>query len=126
MNIIVAGSRTIDDYDFVKRHLDRLTRKLDLTPYKSKVVIFSGGDEGVDKLGEQWAYEKRLTCRVFHADWKGKGKAAGPIRNGEMIKQAKALIAFWDGKSPGTKDVVEKAEKAELKVRVILWKIKNS
>lgn len=125
MNIIVAGSRTITDYDFVKRHLDRLTRKLDLTPYKSKVVVFSGGTKGVDWLGEWWAYERRLTYRIFNVEWSKDGEKARAIRNAKMFKEANSLVAFWDGADSDTKELIQQSKKAGLQVRVILWNIKN-
>jgi hypothetical protein len=55
---------------------------------------------------------------VFPADWKTHGKAAGPIRNRQMAKNAEALIALWDGNSRGTKNMIETATKLGLKVYV--------
>lgn len=118
MRIIVAGSRTFDDYPLLCETMDHLTRKLD----KKKLVILSGGAKGADKLGEQWAFERRVgTVEVYHADWVKHGKAGGPIRNGEMTENADVLVAFWDGKSPGTKDMISQAKKKGLKVRVIYF-----
>lgn len=117
MRIIVAGSRDFNDYPFLCETMDRLTRKLD----KKKLVIISGGAKGADKLGERWAFERMVSVEIFHADWAKHGKAAGPIRNGEMADVADVLIVFWDGKSPGTKDMISQANKKGLKVRVILF-----
>jgi hypothetical protein len=61
-------------------------------------------------------------CEVYKADFKTYGKAGGPIRNREMAEEADALIAFWDGQSRGTKDMIEVAKKKGLKVRVIMYK----
>lgn len=47
------------------------------------------------------------------------GKMAGPIRNLEMAKYADGLIAFWDGKSRGTRDMITKAKKERLFLRVV-------
>ena len=137
MRIIIAGSRSFKDYKLLNQTMNKLTEKLE------KVVILVGGAEGADALGERWASDKlrpdphkyaspkkvRANMKkynqkighyeVYRADWTKNGKAAGPIRNSKMVKSAKALVAFWDGKSPGTKDVIQKAKKAGLSVRVI-------
>lgn len=47
--------------------------------------------------------------RIYEADWGKHGKAAGPIRNSKMIADADALVAFWDGKSRGTRDCILQA-----------------
>lgn len=44
--------------------------------------------------------------KIFKADWGKHGKKAGPIRNKAMIDDADALVAFWDGKSRGTKNCI--------------------
>jgi hypothetical protein len=52
-------------------------------------------------------------------DLLGDGRKAGPLRNSEMVKNADALIALWDGASNGTRDVIMKARTAGLKVYVL-------
>ena len=117
MRIIVCGSRSFADFDLLKHTLDRLTRKLD----KGKLVILSGHAQGADRLGEQWAFERAINREVYHANWDKHGEAAGPIRNQEMVENAGALVAFWNGTSAGTKDVIIQARKHKLKVRVVLF-----
>lgn len=65
------------------------------------VIIVSGADS----LGEQFAKEHGLSCELHPADWNKHGRAAGPIRNAQMAEISDALIAFWDGKSRGTKSI---------------------
>lgn len=60
---------------------------------------------------------------IFKADWDKHGKAAGFKRNTEMAKYADALIAFWDGKSKGTKHMIDTAKSHNLKVRVIAYNV---
>lgn len=55
------------------------------------------------------------------ADWDGKGKAAGYIRNAEMADYADALIAFWDDESRGTGNMIALAQDKGLKVRIISY-----
>ena len=83
------------------------------------VTIISGGATGADALGEQFAKENNLELIVVPANWEKYGRAAGPRRNAEMAEMADALIAFWDGKSRGTKNMIETAEKKGLLVRVV-------
>lgn len=103
---IIAGSRGITEAWTVEMAVRQ--SMLDV----SEVV--SGGANGVDKLGEKWAADHDVPCRVFPADWDTHGKAAGPIRNSEMAEYAEALVAVWDGKSRGTKDMIDKAKKKNL------------
>lgn len=112
MKIIVAGSRAFNDYEFVKQKLDQLLVNL------TDVEIVSGGCRGVDKLGERYAKEKGWKCTVFPADW-SLGAFAGPYRNVQMARYAEGVVAFWDGKSKGTANMIENAKIYELKVRVV-------
>lgn len=57
--------------------------------------------------------------KVFEADWNKHGKAAGPIRNKEMVSESDGLIAFWDGKSRGTKNAIDCAV-ADEKIVIIM------
>jgi len=94
--IIIAGSRTITDYETVKSHLNQLI------PVKEDITIISGGAKGVDKLGEYYANEYNLPLTIIPANWDKYGKSAGYKRNEEMANTATHLIAFYDGLSKGT------------------------
>lgn len=116
--IIVAGTRTFNNAELLAKKLHKLTRKI-----KRPVVIVTGAAKGADALAEKWAlsYPRMMTVKRFHADWEIHGKAAGPIRNQKMVDYADRLIAFWDGESPGTADVIRRARKAGLKVKVFRY-----
>ena len=116
MRVIVAGSRSIEDYLLVKRELDRLLGKLD----KKKLTVLSGHAVGVDRLGERWCDENMVKYELWHPDWNVHGKSAGHVRNAEMVNNASSLVAFWDMSSRGTAGVIEMARKKGLKVRVVL------
>lgn len=113
MRCIIAGSRDFVDYEVAKAHLDRLFSRR--SPYQ----IVSGGARGADALGERYAKEHDILLRVYPADWELHGKAAGLIRNREMAMNAEALVAFWDGESPGTRHMIDTAKKMGLRVRVV-------
>jgi predicted Rossmann fold nucleotide-binding protein DprA/Smf involved in DNA uptake len=112
MKVIIAGSRDFNDYEAVKKYADHILSN------QSEIEIVSGGANGVDKLGEQYAKEKGYKLTIFKADWNKYGKSAGPKRNAQMAEYADALIAFWDGESRGTKNMIELAEKHKLKFMV--------
>jgi hypothetical protein len=110
MRTIIAGSRTCTFYT-------ELLKALFVAGWQPTVVL-SGTARGVDRMGEEWAKSHKIPIERYSADWEKYGRRAGHIRNAEMVKNAEALIALWDGKSPGTKDVIEQANNAGLTVYV--------
>lgn len=100
MKTIIAGSRDFVDSDFLVDHMWHRPDEMQITE------VVSGGARGADKLGEAYGSFISVPVTVFPAKWKQYGPAAGPIRNVEMAKYADALIAFWDGKSKGTKHMI--------------------
>jgi hypothetical protein len=115
--IVIAGSRSYEDYEGLQqawqKHLTRHGLK------EADLCIVSGGAAGADKLAERLAQEKGLRIEIHKADWQKHGKAAGPIRNAEMIAKARHCIALWDGKSPGTAMTIKTAKRKGLAVTVI-------
>ena len=110
MKVIVAGCRDYNNYEFVKKELDKLITKDD--------IIISGMANGVDSLAVRYAKENNINLEEYPADWNKHGKSAGPIRNAEMAKAGDKLIAFWDGKSKGTKNMIDTAKKKNLSVHI--------
>lgn len=115
--LIVAGSRDFNNYELLKQKCDSLLSQKRLT---HSIVIVSGTARGADRLGERYATERGYRVERFPADWDRDGVAAGPIRNTQMAAHADALVAFWDGKSRGTKDMIEKAKERNLLLRICL------
>jgi hypothetical protein len=114
MRLIVAGSRDFDDYSYMESKLADLL--VQLTP--KFVTIISGGARGADALGERYARSRGTKLKVMRADWDEHGKRAGIIRNEEMAREADALAAFWNGKSRGTKHMIQEALRMGLDVHV--------
>lgn len=110
MRVIIAGIRTLESAYPVARAIR------DSGFHITEVV--SGGAKGADRFGELHATLFDIPLKKFPADWQTHGKAAGPIRNEEMARYADALIAVWDGKSRGTKNMIETARKHGLKIYV--------
>lgn len=116
MKVIIAGSRDFSDYELLKSKCDKiLSQQVD-------IEIVSGTANGADKLGETYANEKGYKLTKFPADWDNHGNSAGYKRNKEMAIYADTLIAFWNGRSKGTKHMIDLAYEHNLKVRVVMVK----
>lgn len=100
MRVIVAGGRNFRDYNLLCNILDDFHKENKIDE------VVCGGARGADSLGEQWAKEHNIPVKYFPADWDTYGLAAGPIRNQAMAEYGDYLIAFWDGKSRGTKGMI--------------------
>ena len=111
MRVLVCGGRDLGDWKLVHRTL-----------YRSKVfqsirpTVIHGGARGADEYAGRWARVNGFKEEAFPADWKTHGKAAGPIRNQQMIDEGKPdlVIAFPGGR--GTADMVRRARKAGIEV----------
>ena len=82
-------------------------------------VIVSGGAAGVDRIAEDYAHRHELSVLVYHPDWQAHGKAAGAKRNQQIVDRADRVIAFWDGKSKGTKITIDMARRAGKLVEIV-------
>lgn len=115
IRILVTGSRNYGYYQRIKRAIqdERLNAKAD------SVTIVHGGASGADALAGRVAEENGWPVEMFFADWEKHGKAAGPIRNQEMVDSgADVCLAFPIGESKGTRDCMRRAEKAGIRVVV--------
>jgi hypothetical protein len=118
--VIVCGTRNWHDIPMVYANLDRVTVRM-VHP-----IIVSGDARGVDTIARNWARDRYRTFVGFHADWEKHSSSAGPIRNREMADYAVAApagqgycVAFWNGVSPGTADMIKQARARGLRVQVI-------
>lgn len=111
MRVIIAGSRCINNplmqIEIAVRHAQ----------FPISYVV-SGTARGVDRAGELYAQRNMIPVIRYPAAWEIHGASAGYIRNRKMAENADALIAIWDGKSNGTRHMIEEAEKIGLKVYV--------
>ena len=113
MKTIIAGSRNILDYNIVEEAIT--LSKFNITE------VVSGTARGVDLLGEKYANNYNLPIKQFKPNWTPNGildRGAGHKRNIKMGNYADALIAIWDGKSKGTKQMIDYATSKGLKVFV--------
>jgi hypothetical protein len=118
MRLIVSGGREFADVPLIWRELDKL-----LASEPIEVLMEGASDDvagpyrGADFWAHEWALAREIPALRVRAKWKEHGKAAGPIRNGEMIKlyQANFLLAFPGG--AGTADMIRQAERAGLAIK---------
>lgn len=114
MRVIVCGSRGWTDYNAVYDRLRDLAAE-----NEGDVTVVHGGALGADTYAARAARALSLDQREYVADWNRHGKAAGPIRNRQMATDgADLVLAFWDGKSPGTLDMIRVAMKQRITVEI--------
>jgi hypothetical protein len=138
MRLIIAGSRNFNDYQYLSKmatnvivdyisETEAFSGKQfepgDAADYIYKhVTIISGTARGADQLGEKFAMEEGLSLEQYPAKWDIYGKSAGYRRNEQMAKTGTHLLAFWDGKSRGTKHMIDLAQYHGLKINVVRFK----
>lgn len=115
MKVIIAGSRSFDDYETLKERCNYYLQGF------GDIEIVSGGARGADTLAERYAKEHGYKFTPFSAEWDKYGKSAGFRRNIDMANYGDALIAFWNGKSRGTRHMIEQATLKGLRIRVIKY-----
>lgn len=132
--VIIAGGRDFERYDILSKTMN--------AKFHEPIIIISGCAEGADKLGERYAREHNLTTERYPADWsnlnvtpcyvkynsRGSYNAlAGHNRNQQMLQavldnpDGGCLVAFWNGKSSGTRNMINIAREAGIKVHVIRY-----
>lgn len=115
MKLIIAGGRDFDSYALLCHEANKFIGDA------KDITIISGLARGADTLACRFASEYRYPLRGFAAEWGKFGRAAGPIRNKLMAKNADSLLAFWDGKSRGTRHMIDYADQMGLKVKVVKY-----
>jgi hypothetical protein len=93
----------------LEQELDKLFKENDEFVSK-EIKIISGMALGADALAIDYADKHKLTKTLFPANWKRYPRIAGFLRNEDMLSVATHLVAFWDGKSSGTRHMIEIAK----------------
>lgn len=102
MKIAVVGSRGFKNYYHLEMNLNEFKWDWEY------ITIVSGGAKGADELAKKYAIDNNVPFIEVPADWNSLGKAAGAIRNGRMVDMVEVVLAFWDGESKGTRDMINK------------------
>jgi hypothetical protein len=119
VRIIVCGSRDWDDYGLFCSALEQCVAEV------QALVIVHGAARGADTMADRWVSDRasmnyRVSVERHPADWDRHGKGAGPIRNRAMAKAgADRCLAFWDGESRGTLDMITVATQHGIPVRIV-------
>lgn len=100
--VLVCGGRHYSDSVKVFGALDAVNIR----------KVIHGGANGADQIARQWATVRGVECVEYVADWKRHGRAAGPVRNQQMLDDGKPdlVMAFPGGR--GTSDMVRRARLA--------------
>jgi deoxyribodipyrimidine photolyase len=97
-----------DRLDILRQSVEELGRTL---------IVIQGEADGADSWAKKWAETNDILNMGFSADWDTYKKAAGAIRNKQMLAEGKPdlVVAFKGGK--GTSNMIEQSEKAKVPVR---------
>ena len=114
MRLLVTGDRVWNDPDMIFMTIAKRQHRIQ--------EVCQGGAAGADIMAFGACRDMHIICKTFPAQWKLYGRAAGPIRNQQMLDEFKPtqVFAFHDNleASKGTKDMVRRAKKAGIPVRL--------
>jgi len=101
--VAFVGSRSYPDEALVRRYVRMQA---------GDVTVVSGGAQGPDTWAADEARLRGLAVDIYRPDWSFHGKAAGFVRNNDIVAACDRVVAFWDGRSRGTLDTITKAVRA--------------
>ena len=116
MRLLVCGDRDWTDRKFLYDTLDRWHENEPIE------VVIEGEARGADQMARDWATARGVVVEPYPADWEKHGKAAGPIRNQQMLDaDPDFVLAFHDDieSSKGTRNMVKIARKAGVPASVV-------
>ena len=133
--VVVAGSRTFNDYRVFTELLESwIARNVS----HASVIFLSGkAPSGPDEMIIRWCRAHGRAWTEYPADWEDLGAPnsyikkstvtgrlynarAGHQRNREMARVATRIVCFWDGVSPGTRNMIEEAEDHQIKPTIFV------
>ena len=129
MRLAVVGSRTFTNKRRLYFELDEMRKTFNIHE-----IVSGGAKSGADLYAKEYAMDRRIHYKEFPADWRDFGEPcviktgtygqynalAGFKRNETIADYSDEAIAFWTGKSPGTKDVISRFQNKAKKVRIVL------
>lgn len=118
LTVLVCGGRNWSDESKILTEFSFLTRSY------SKITIVHGACRGADLMAEKVARSLNFETKAYPADWDKHGRAAGPIRNSQMLENEKIdyVLAFHSNieESKGTKDMLNKVVKKNIPYKLII------
>ncbi len=107
MKVAIIGSRTLT-----------VSNLQDYLPPDTDEIV-SGGAKGIDACAREYALSHRIKLTEFLPEYEKYGKAAPLKRNRQIVEYADEVIAFWDGVSKGTAQVISSCQKLNKRVRIV-------
>lgn len=105
MIIGIIGSRSFNDYNMIEKIINKELNN------NKELKIVSGGAKGVDTIAVYIAKKLNIDTEVIKPDFSnGYDVMQYHYRNDIIINMSDKIIAFWDGKSKGTKSVIDKCK----------------
>lgn len=113
MRLLVCGGRDYEDRAHIWNELNKFHAAYNIT------LLIEGAAPGVDTIAYWWAMNNQVETKRYPADWEKLSRAAGHIRNQQMLDEGKPdhVLAFPGGS--GTQDMISRAMKARVLVTVI-------
>lgn len=107
MTLAIIGSRTCPPVD--------IEAQLKSIPD----TIVSGGALGADTYAREFAKKKGLKLIEYFPDYDKYGRRAPLERNKLIVEECDCLLAFWDGKSRGTKFTLDYAKEKNKPIKIV-------
>jgi ABC-type branched-subunit amino acid transport system substrate-binding protein len=111
MRIAIVGSCDYRDLETVRRYIAALP---------DDAIVVSGAKGRVDEVAEEAAQARGLDTLIFPPDWDRKDNVSEQQWNRMIVKNADLVVAFWDGRSPGTAQVIEAARELGKRLEVFV------
>ena len=112
MKVAVIGSREL--------RVDNLGKYLP----EEVTEIVSGGARGIDTSAREYSLKNNIKLKEFLPEYEKYGRAAPLKRNMQIIDYADMVLAFWDGKSRGTKFVIDNCKRIGKRVKIFIKVVK--
>tara|TARA_R100001163_G_scaffold64680_1_gene59504 strand:- start:3973 stop:4362 length:390 start_codon:yes stop_codon:yes gene_type:complete len=109
IRLAIVGSRNYKNWNEFKVKVEETLKIWDIIPDQIETIV-SGGASGADTLAQLWASKNKIPMTIYPPDWNKHRRAAGPIRNTLIIKDATHVIAFPSKSGFGTQDSISKAK----------------
>lgn len=111
--ILVVGGRDFKDKAVLKQILSNIP---------CCFALISGGAKGADTLAEKWAKKNNIKTIIIKPNYAKHGSKKAPhIRNQKLVNMSDRVIAFWNGKSRGTKSTIDKAKHGKKPTKIIRY-----
>lgn len=120
--LLISGSRSLKRFpqEQIFKIFDVIFKKFKFSPWDGDRLLV-GGAPGIDMMALNYMMNLGVfnndayihAYDVMEAEWDKYGKAAGPIRNKEMVKKCTKGAGIWDGESKGTKHCIDELRKAD-------------